>query len=139
MLRWGSLTSVDPPSDIRGAGRTAIVRSGQVQRDLVRACIKSPCGAPSWKAALEGGRGVCTVAPRGSTRGRPPPRSRGEGRRRMADVAYCMKCREKREFTGSLVTLKNGRPALQGSCPVCGTKLTKILGMDAAKAMGWTG
>ena len=50
----------------------------------------------------------------------------------MADVAYCMKCREKREFEGSLVTLKNGRPALQGSCPVCGTKLTKILGMDAA-------
>ena len=55
----------------------------------------------------------------------------------MADVAYCMKCREKREFEGSLVTLKNGRPAMQGSCPVCGTKLTKILGMDAAKAMGW--
>jgi hypothetical protein len=55
----------------------------------------------------------------------------------MADVAYCMKCRQKREFTGSLVTLKNGRPALQGSCPVCGTKLTKIMGMDAAKAMGW--
>ena len=53
----------------------------------------------------------------------------------MADVAYCMKCREKREFTGSLVTLKNGRPALQGSCPVCGTKLTKIMGMDAAKAI----
>ena len=46
----------------------------------------------------------------------------------MADVAYCMKCREKREFTGSLVTLKNGRPALQGTCPVCGTKLTKIMG-----------
>jgi DNA polymerase II large subunit len=56
----------------------------------------------------------------------------------MADVAYCMKCREKREFTGELVTLANGRPALQGKCPVCGTKLTKIMGMDAAKAMGWT-
>jgi hypothetical protein len=66
MLRWGSLTSVDPPSGVRGAGRTAIVRSGQVQRDLVRACIKSPCGAPSWKAALEGGLGVCTVAPGGA-------------------------------------------------------------------------
>ena len=62
----------------------------------------------------------------------------GEGRQAMADQAYCMKCREKREFEGSLVTLKNGRPALQGSCPVCGTKLTKILGMDAAKAMGWS-
>lgn len=56
----------------------------------------------------------------------------------MADEAYCMKCRQKREFEGQLVTLKNGRPALQGSCPVCGTKLTKILGMDAAKAMGWS-
>jgi hypothetical protein len=56
----------------------------------------------------------------------------------MADVAYCMKCRQKREFEGSLVTLANGRPALQGTCPVCGTKLTKILGMDAAKAMGWS-
>ena len=38
----------------------------------------------------------------------------------------------------AVVTLKNGRPALQGTCPVCGTKLTKILGMDAAKAMGWS-
>jgi len=57
----------------------------------------------------------------------------------MADTAYCMKCREKREFSGSLVTLKNGRPALQGTCPICGTKLTKIMGTDAAKAMGWSG
>jgi len=24
------------------------------------------------------------------------------------------------------VTLKNGRPATQGICPVCGTKLTRI-------------
>src|SRR5262249_465471 len=61
----------------------------------------------------------------------------GKGGGGMADVAYCMKWREKGEFTGWVVTLKNGRPALQGTCPVCGTKLTKILGMDAAKAMGW--
>jgi hypothetical protein len=56
----------------------------------------------------------------------------------MADEGYCMKCRAKREFDGQVVTLKNGRPAAQGTCPVCGTKLTKILGMDAAKARGWT-
>lgn len=55
----------------------------------------------------------------------------------MADTAYCMKCREKRDFEGQLVTLKNGRPALQGTCSVCGTKLTKIMGTDAAKAKGW--
>jgi hypothetical protein len=57
----------------------------------------------------------------------------------MADEAYCMKCRQKRQFEGQIVTLKNGRPAAQGTCPVCGTKLTKIMGMDAAKARGWTG
>ena len=56
----------------------------------------------------------------------------------MADEGYCMKCREKRQFEGQVVTLKNGRPAAQGTCPVCGTKLTKILGMDAAKARGWS-
>ena len=56
----------------------------------------------------------------------------------MADEGYCMKCRAKREFEGQVVTLKNGRPAAQGTCPVCGTKLTKILGMDAAKARGWS-
>lgn len=41
--------------------------------------------------------------------------------------AYCMKCREKRMFEGTIVELKNGRPAAQGTCPVCGTKLTRIL------------
>ena len=41
--------------------------------------------------------------------------------------AYCMKCRQKRMFEGQVVELKNGRPAAQGTCPVCGTKLTRIL------------
>lgn len=41
--------------------------------------------------------------------------------------AYCMKCRTKREMRNpQQVILKNGRPATQGSCPVCGTKLTRI-------------
>lgn len=40
---------------------------------------------------------------------------------------YCLKCRTKREIKGATkVTLKNGRPATQGTCPVCGTKITKI-------------
>lgn len=41
--------------------------------------------------------------------------------------AYCMKCRQKRMFEGQVVELKNGRPAAQGTCSVCGTKLTRIL------------
>jgi len=51
---------------------------------------------------------------------------------------YCVKCKASREIKDAKqITMKNGRPATQGSCPVCGTKLTKIMGMDAAKAMGW--
>ena len=42
--------------------------------------------------------------------------------------AYCVKCRAKREFEGEETTLKNGRRAAQGKCPVCGTKVMRILG-----------
>jgi len=41
--------------------------------------------------------------------------------------AYCLKCREKREISDpQSVTLKNGRPATQGKCPNCGTKIFRI-------------
>jgi hypothetical protein len=41
---------------------------------------------------------------------------------------YCVKCREKREFDGKEVETSNGRRAAQGPCPVCGTKMNRILG-----------
>jgi hypothetical protein len=41
---------------------------------------------------------------------------------------YCVKCREKRTFEGQEVELNNGRRAAQGTCPVCGTKMNRILG-----------
>jgi len=41
--------------------------------------------------------------------------------------AYCFKCRAKREIRNPQnVTLKNGRPAIRGTCPVCGTKVFRI-------------
>lgn len=41
--------------------------------------------------------------------------------------SYCVKCRTKREIKDArAVTLKNGRPATQGVCPVCGTKVFRI-------------
>jgi hypothetical protein len=41
--------------------------------------------------------------------------------------AYCLKCREKREMQNpEAVTMKNGKPATSGTCPVCGTKMYKI-------------
>ncbi len=41
--------------------------------------------------------------------------------------AYCMKCRQKREIKDPRqIALKNGRPAVQGTCPVCGGKLLRF-------------
>lgn len=41
--------------------------------------------------------------------------------------AYCMKCRAKREMRNARpITMKNGKPATQGVCPVCGTKMFRI-------------
>jgi uncharacterized Zn finger protein (UPF0148 family) len=37
-------------------------------------------------------------------------------------VGFCVKCRKKTEIKDAQeVTLKNGRKALKGSCPFCGT------------------
>lgn len=42
--------------------------------------------------------------------------------------AYCVKCREKREMKDAKeVEMKNGRPAMEGVCPVCGTKLFRMM------------
>ena len=41
--------------------------------------------------------------------------------------AYCVKCKAKQEMKEPTpVTMKNGKPATQGTCPVCGTKMFKI-------------
>jgi len=42
-------------------------------------------------------------------------------------MGYCMKCKTQREIKDSKqVTMKNGRPATEGVCPVCGTRMFKI-------------
>jgi len=41
--------------------------------------------------------------------------------------AYCMKCRAKKEMKDpKAITMKNGKPATQGTCPTCGTKMFRI-------------
>ena len=40
---------------------------------------------------------------------------------------YCVKCRAKRDVENpEHMTMKNGKPALRGVCPVCKTKMFKI-------------
>ena len=42
--------------------------------------------------------------------------------------AYCVKCKAKRPIRDAQeVVLKNGRPALKGTCTVCGTKVMKFV------------
>jgi len=41
--------------------------------------------------------------------------------------AYCVKCRAKREIKDAReITMKNGKPATRGVCPVCGTVVFRI-------------
>jgi len=47
--------------------------------------------------------------------------------------AYCVKCRAKREMRDArVVIMKNGRPATQGVCPVCGINMFRIAGKAIA-------
>lgn len=51
----------------------------------------------------------------------------------MAEVeAYCVKCRKKRPLVGAqVVTMKNGKDAVRGSCPECGGAMFSV----AARAL----
>lgn len=57
----------------------------------------------------------------------------------MADThsAYCVKDRKMVEMKDPHeITMKNGRKAMQGTCPTCGTKVTRIMGGGGAAAGG---
>jgi DNA-directed RNA polymerase subunit RPC12/RpoP len=48
-------------------------------------------------------------------------------------TAYCVKCKAQRDILDpQQITMKNGRPATQGRCPVCGTKIFKIGALETA-------
>jgi hypothetical protein len=53
------------------------------------------------------------------------------GKKFMAE-GYCVKCKAKREIAdGVEEVMKNGRKAIKGKCPTCGTVMFKILGGKA--------
>ena len=48
---------------------------------------------------------------------------------------YCVKCKAKKEIVGAVEeTMKNGRKAIKGKCPTCGTVMFKILGGKGSAA-----
>jgi hypothetical protein len=52
------------------------------------------------------------------------------GRLKVAETynGYCVKCKEKRDFEGEVSVSESGRKMAKGICPVCGTKMNRILG-----------
>ena len=43
--------------------------------------------------------------------------------------AYCVKDKQKVEISNPQnITMKNGKPAIQGTCPICGGKVFRIGG-----------
>jgi len=54
-----------------------------------------------------------------------------DGTSLMAE-GYCVKCKAKKEIAdGVEEVMKNGRKAIKGKCPSCGTVMFKILGGKA--------
>jgi Domain of unknown function (DUF5679) len=82
-------------------------------------------------------RKVSRSAPGARTvvRGHDPSPTEAETDREEATMAetyqgdaYCVKCKQKRDFEGEVVVSESGRRMAKGTCPVCGTKLNRILG-----------
>jgi hypothetical protein len=44
---------------------------------------------------------------------------------------YCVKCKAKRDFEGTVSVSKTGMNMAKGKCPVCGTTVNLILGKAA--------
>ena len=45
---------------------------------------------------------------------------------------YCVKCKDKRDFDGEVKVSEKGTRMAQGTGPVCGTKMNRILGKACA-------
>jgi hypothetical protein len=72
-------------------------------------------------------RGYCPLGPAATGGAGATTQSQG------GDVAetyngYCVKCKEKRDFEGEVSVSESGRRMAKGTCPVCGTKMNRILG-----------
>ena len=61
-----------------------------------------------------------------------PERMKRSGRNRLMPEGYCVKCKASKEIAETVeVVMKNGRKAIKGKCPTCGTVMFKILGGKA--------
>ncbi|MBN1630385.1 MAG: hypothetical protein JW990_11520 [Thermoleophilia bacterium] len=117
---------------------TVDIAEMRYQRDVLGLPLAQlhPKGRPSKKELrARAQRAAAAAAEPKRPRGRPKTKRTYTRRQelvlseRTSDIqAYCVKCRDRREMVDPQpVTLKNGRPALQGHCPVCNTLMTRIV------------
>ncbi len=59
----------------------------------------------------------------------PGKREQADGQPENANIeAYCLKCKQKRAIQNAKRTeTRNGRSAMEGTCPVCGTKIMRFV------------
>jgi hypothetical protein len=51
----------------------------------------------------------------------------------MEFEGYCVKCRKKRQIkNGKVETTEKGRRMAKGTCPECGTKVTRFLASESS-------
>jgi Zn finger protein HypA/HybF involved in hydrogenase expression len=61
------------------------------------------------------------------------PSHEAAARKNFMPEGYCVKCKAKKEIVDAVEeVMKNGRKAIKGKCPTCGTVMFKILGGKAA-------
>jgi ssDNA-binding Zn-finger/Zn-ribbon topoisomerase 1 len=103
-------------------GRSALQGACPVCATLLTRIVKAEEKMPGPEA---------TSAPAKRPRGRPRlvrPAPLPDRASKPDSQGYCMKCRDTREIEDpEAVTLANGRSALEGACPVCGTHMIRIV------------
>lgn len=58
------------------------------------------------------------------------------GANQMKFEAYCMKCKKMVEIQNpKIITRKNGRKAVEGTCPYCGSKVSKFISAEEAEKL----
>jgi len=115
----------------RGKSGRRRARPGMESLAAFRAAARSPNPLALDVFARGPGRPPKSTPLRNRRRGRPKEkRSYERGGHSKAivglDEAYCVKCKLARRIAEPIrTTFRNGRPAITGACPVCGTRLWK--------------
>ena len=106
---------------------------------LAKLGLRPPQEPPRQSSGFESAPPIPGKRPRGRPKEKRPYQRQKpfhESERRTRADAFCVKCRAYREPPEwTLVTFRNGRPAVQGLCPICGSKMARIITARGAELL----